>query len=148
MVRGQAPRLDSLSLRWPRDEARARLAYLLSASAVAHLANSRGPNAFRAFLSEWRDVGDMEIAMRGVYQLQPELFEREWRSMVRRRYGWLLAISQVTVFWVAIAGLVFLLGIARPRRNRERLEELRREEYMIPAVTGESLPDEDEDIRS
>jgi hypothetical protein len=132
LVRGHAPRLDSLSLSWPREAPRARLAYLLSASAVAHLANSRGTVAFAAFLSEWRATGDMEAAMRGVYQLQPELFEREWRSMVRRRYGWLLALSQVTVFWVAIAGLVFLLGIARRRRNRERLEALRREEYMIP----------------
>jgi hypothetical protein len=27
---------------------------------------------------------------------------------------------------------VFVLGILRRRRNRERLEQLRREEYMLP----------------
>jgi hypothetical protein len=137
LLRGQTPPLDSLSLGWPRNEGRARLAYLLSASAVAHLASSRGERAFAAFLADWREHGDMEAAMRNVYQLNLALFEREWRAMVRRRYGWLLALSQVTVFWVAVAALVFILGIARRKRNRERLEELRREEYMIPAVTGE-----------
>src|SRR5690606_24658683 len=84
--------------RGPRGEARARLAYLLSASAVRHLATSRGEEAFAAFIAEWRRVGSMESAMRNVYQITLWQFEREWREMVKRRYGWLLAISQIGAF--------------------------------------------------
>ncbi len=143
LVRGQAPPLDSLSLDWPRREVQARLAYLLSASAVAYLAESRGIPAFSAFLAEWRETGSMDAAMRSVYQLNTELYERDWRRMVRRRYGWLLAISQMAIFWLGVIVLVFVLGIFRRQRNRERLEALRREEYMIPATTGEAdVPEE------
>lgn len=138
LLRGTAPPLDSLTLGWPRGEARARLAYLLSASAVRHLATSRGEPAFAAFIAEWRRVGSMETAMRSVYQMSLFQFEREWRGMVRRRYGWMLAISQIGAFWGVVAILVFLLGTLRRRRNREKLAELRREEYMLPASTPDT----------
>ena len=45
------------------------------------------------------------------------------------------AITQATILWVGAAVLVFVLGILRRKRNRERLEELRREEYMLPPAT-------------
>ncbi len=138
LLRGSAPPLDSLTLSWPRDEGGARLAYLLSASAVRHLATSRGDQAFNAFIAEWRRVGEMEPAMRTIYQMSLTQFEREWRAMVRRRYGWLLAISHAGVFWGAAALLVFTLGTLRRKRNREKLDEMRREEYMLPASTPES----------
>jgi hypothetical protein len=138
-LRGSAPPLDSLSLGWPSDENQARLAYLLSASAVQHLATSRTPEAFDSLMAVWRREGNLDIALRSVYQMTVPQFEREWRAMVRRRYGWLLAISLVGVFWVVIVLLVLLLGSARRRRNRERLEALRREEYMLPATTGDGI---------
>jgi hypothetical protein len=137
LMRGRAPELDSLTLAWPRAAGDARLAYLLSASAVRHLATSRGEPAFAAFIESWRQHGNIDAAMRSVYQMTPSQFEREWRAMVRRRYGWLLALSQTAVFWFGAAVLVLLLGTLRRKRNREKMEELRREEYMIPSETGE-----------
>ncbi|HUE95357.1 MAG TPA: hypothetical protein VMN39_01795, partial [Longimicrobiaceae bacterium] len=133
LLRGIAQPLDSLTLSWPRRESSARIAYLLSASAVRHLATSRGDPAFEAFLATWRAEGTIDSAIRTVYQMTLSQFEREWRAMVRRRYGWLLALSQITVFWIGLAVLVLVLGTLRRKRNRERLEELRREEYMLPA---------------
>ncbi|MEX2571589.1 MAG: hypothetical protein WD737_09785 [Gemmatimonadota bacterium] len=129
---GNAPALDSLSLAWPRGEARARLAYLLSASAVRHLATSRGEPGFRALMEAWRREGSLDAALRSVYQMTLPQFEDEWRTMVRNRYGWVLALSQLTVFWFAVTMLVLLLGTLRRRRDRERLEALRQEEYMLP----------------
>lgn len=144
LLRGDAPPLDSLTLAWPRGEARARLAYLLSASAVRYLATSRGEAGFAAFIEAWRaDDGGFERAMRSTYQLTSFQFEREWRGMVRARYGWLLAFSQMAVFWFAMVVLVLVLGTFRRRRNRERLEALRREEYMLPPVAGPDYPGEE-----
>lgn len=140
LLRGQAPPFDSLTLAWPRQESRARLAYLLSASAVMYLAESRGYPAFEAFFERWREEGSFEPAFRATYQMTFGQFEREWRAMVRRRYGWLLAISQTAVFWLFVVLLVLILGSRRRRMNRERLEALRREEYMLPPRAG---PDRD-----
>src|SRR5690606_15492882 len=103
ILRGQAPVLDSLTLASPRGEPRARLAYLLSASAVRHLATRSGEPAFTAFFDAWRELGSYDAALRATYQMTPGQFEDEWRAMVRNRYGWLLALSQTGVFWLAIA---------------------------------------------
>ena len=99
----------------------------------------RGEPAFAAFIQEWLREGTLDGAMRNVYQISPSQFEREWRSMVRRRYGWLLAVSQLGVFWGGFALLVILLGSLRRRRNRERMDELRREEYMLPPPSPDGV---------
>jgi hypothetical protein len=137
LLRGHAPPLDSISLAWPREQSRARLAYLLSASAVRYLATSRGEPAFDAFIEAWREQGSLDAAMRSTYQMTTTQFEREWRTMVRRRYGWLLAISQTAVFWFALAVLLIVIGTFRRRHNRERIGRLRREEWMLPPARGE-----------
>ncbi|MGD8279495.1 MAG: hypothetical protein PVH00_15760, partial [Gemmatimonadota bacterium] len=55
---GRAPPLDSLSLDWPRRTVDARIAYMLSASAVSWMYTNGGDNAFRLFLERWRDGRD------------------------------------------------------------------------------------------
>jgi hypothetical protein len=138
LLRRDAPILDSLRLEWPRLAPRARLAYLLSASAVQHLATrGSGEQAFTAFLESWRREGSFDAAMRATYHTSPGQFERDWRAMVRRRYGWLLALSQTAVFWLAITLLFLILGTARRRHNRARLENLRAEDWMLAPGSDE-----------
>lgn len=133
LLRRDAPLLDSLTLSWPRMAGQARLAYLLSASAVHHLATrASGDRAFTAFLQEWRRQGSFEDALRTVYLITPSRFEAEWRAMVRSRYGWLLALSQAGVFWLILTILFLVLGTARRRYDRGRLEDLRQQDRMLP----------------
>jgi hypothetical protein len=129
---GRGPPLDSLTLDWPRAEGRARLAYLLSASAVRHLATRSGEPAFHALLVAWREQGTLEAALRSVYQMTGGQFEREWREMVKRRYGWLLAASQIGAFWVGLTILLLVLGSFRRRRTRAKLERMREQERWEP----------------
>jgi hypothetical protein len=132
LLRGQAPPLDSLTLDWPRLAGRAQLAYLLSASAVRHLATrGSGEQAFAAFLLAWRREGAFDPALRSTYQITAGHFEDDWRDMVSDRYGWLLALSQAGVFWLVITMLFVLLGTARRRYNRARLEDLRAEDRIL-----------------
>jgi hypothetical protein len=121
---GRAPPLDSLRLSWPREAGEARLAYLLSASAVHHLATRAPPGAFEGFLRAWRRTGTFDAALRASHGMTSGQLESEWRQAVRRRYGWLLAISQVGVFWFFAAILVIVLRGIRRKRDRERLEAL------------------------
>jgi hypothetical protein len=129
---GRAPPLDSLALEWPRGAEQARLAYLLSASAVHYLIEIGGEDGFTALLDHWREEGSLDVALRRVYGMTPGQFEQAWGTMVRRRYGWLLAVSQVTVFWVFAALLLLVLFGIRRRRNRERLAALEREDRLLP----------------
>src|SRR5690606_591803 len=124
LLGGGAPPLDSLRLGWPGREADARLAYLLSASAVSFLAERSGLDSFAAFFDAWRREGDFDTALRGTYGLTLTQYEREWRAMVKQRYGWLLALSQMGVVWALVAVLLVLLTFPRRRRNREKLRKM------------------------
>ncbi len=141
---GRGPPLDSLTLSWPREEGRARLAYLLSASAVRHMATRSGDRGFEALLASWRELGSLDLSIRSTYQMTLGQFEREWGGVVRRRYGWLLAISQVGAFWVAVTFLLLGFGSIRKRRNREKLARMEAEERLAPPWVEPELVFEDE----
>lgn len=130
LLTGGAPPLDSLILGWPGRQGDARLAYLLSASAVSFLAEQGGPQSFAAFFDAWRDLGDFDQALRSTYGMTLGGFEEAWRQMVRRRYGWLLALSQVGVMWALVAALLVFITLPRRRRNREKLQQMRVDEWV------------------
>lgn len=129
---GRAPPLDSLTLDWPRGGERARLAYLLSATAVQHLAERSGPEGFAALIAAWQREGSLERAIRSTYGMTLGQFEEEWRGVVKQRYGWLLMLSQMTVFWFFATVLLLVLFGIRRRRDRKRLDVMRAEERMLP----------------
>jgi hypothetical protein len=129
---GRAPPLDSLALTWPRGAEQARLAYLLSASAVSYLVELGGEPAFAALLDTWRREGSFDVALRRVYGMTQGQFEAMWRSMVKRRYGWLLALSQITVLWLVLSMLLFVLYGVRRRRKRRQLAALELDDRLFP----------------
>lgn len=117
---GQAPALDSLTLDFPQRAPEARVAYLLSFTAVRDLYELSGPDAFAMALRRWRDGGDLDAAMRETYGLTLGHFERLWREDVRARYGWLLIVSETVVLWTGFTLLFLALGAwARRRRRRQ-----------------------------
>ena len=122
---GQAPPLDSLELTWPRDQASAGLAYLLSATAVEYLIQESGERGLALFLQRWKSEGSLDQAMRSVYGLTVGQFEEDWKVYVRRRYGWLFVVSHSSVFWIVLAASLILMVRARRGRNREALARLR-----------------------
>ncbi|HSY80582.1 MAG TPA: hypothetical protein VK807_02420, partial [Gemmatimonadaceae bacterium] len=99
--------------------------YALAYRAVADLA-ARDPQRGLALLfADWRDTGSLERAVRRAYGVTIEGFETDWRSRVRRRYGVLALVTDISV--ASLLLLVFLtpLYIARRRRDRERMAALR-----------------------
>jgi hypothetical protein len=139
----RAPPLDSLTLDWPLMAADARMAYLLSASAVQYLYSLGPPETFERFLEVWAESGSFEQALREVYIVASPQFERLWRADVRRRFGWLQIIAQSMFVWTVLAALVIVLFLIRRRRDRRRLRQLEGQEPPdLPAYwLGE---DEDE----
>lgn len=141
----RAPPLDSLTLRWPVGEADARIAYLLSASAVAYLVELSGERGLRIFLRRWRSTVDFEGAFRATYGLTRSQFEEDWRRHVKRRFGWTVILSHSAVFWLVAALVLGVLFWIRRRRDRARLARLRASEPPDDPAYWErpdALPDE------
>jgi hypothetical protein len=136
-VTGGTPPLDSLNLDWPRGERDARMAYLLSATAVDYLRRRGGERGMELLFANWREQKDFEAAMRTTFGITFGQFEEEWRHDVRTRYGWLALLSNVAVIWLVAAGLVLAAWIPRRRRNRRKLAGMDAEEHMLPPIRPE-----------
>lgn len=128
LATGRLPPLDSLALSWPRDRASADLAYLLAASAVEFLVDRSGERGVEILLARWNREGSFESAVRGTYGLTGSQLEEAWRRFIRSRYGWLAVLSGSLFFWLLAGGLLGVLFLIRRRRDRAKLERLRREE--------------------
>lgn len=122
---GGAPDLDSLRLAWPRRQARAELAYMLSGTAVEYLVKGSGTRGLEVLFRRWRELGDFETALRRVYGVTTSQFAEDWREYVKDSYGWLFVLSHSVVFWLFLS--LVLLGMVwiRRRRNRTAMARLR-----------------------
>jgi Peptidase MA superfamily len=136
---GKAPPLDSLEMAWPRSAARARLAYLLSATMVDHLRRRGGERGFALLMDNWRREGSLDRSVRVTYGMTMGQLEAEWRRDVRRRYGWLSVMTNVGLIWVVALLLGFAAIIPRRMRNRKRLDEMERELRMLPPPRADGL---------
>ncbi len=151
LVREGSP-LDSLTLSWPRDEAKARTAYLLSATTVEYLVVEGGPRALEVLFRRWKELGNFERAFRATFGSTTAQFEEEWRRYVESHYGWLFVLSHSAVFWMLLSlVLVAMAGVRRGAR-RERMARLRAEDapdrpsyWLAPdgLREGDSGPDPD-----
>jgi hypothetical protein len=123
-VRQQAPSLDSLALEWPEGATDARVAYLLSASAVQFLVDQSGERGLRVFLENWKSSGSFDDALGRTYGMTAGIFERDWRRAVRARYGWAVILSNTLVLWGIIGLLIVVLYVVRRKRDRKRYQRL------------------------
>ncbi|HEX6912734.1 MAG TPA: hypothetical protein VF142_20170 [Longimicrobium sp.] len=136
---GRAPPLDSLALEWPRSAGRARLAYLLSATMVDHLRRRGGERGFALLMDNWRREGSLDRSVRVTFGMTMGQLEDEWRKDVRRRYGWLSMVGNVGIIWVVALLLGFAAIIPRRIRNRRRIEDMERENRMLPPPRADGV---------
>lgn len=127
-LRGGSDRLRRISLIFPRDPEGARMAYLLSYTAVQELISLSGDRGLRAFLAGLGAGERTDQAFRRVFGLTESQFEERWEDSVRARYGLLYTLSRAGVFWLFVSILVVWVASRRRRHNRERLEAMRQAE--------------------
>ena len=124
LARDASP-LDSLTFSWPRDEARARTAYLLSATTVEYLVVESGPRGLEVLFRQWKELGSFERAFRATFGTTTAQFEEDWRRYVESRYGWLFVLSHSAVFWMFLSVILLAMAVVRRGVSRERMARLR-----------------------
>lgn len=120
------PTLDGLERMFYQGSGAADLAYALAHRAVLDLTLRGGDAGFARFLNTWRTTQSFERALRQGYGVTSAGFEGSWRSETRRRYG---ALALLTNLSLAIGVFALVLGPfvwQRRRRDRARLEAMRR----------------------
>lgn len=126
--------LGDLSWSFPREPGEARLAYLLSYTAVHELAALGGDAGLAFLFAQLRDGASLDAAMRRVFGLTEAQFQERWRKRVIRRYGMLYILSRASLFWLTVTLLLLWLGGRRRRRDRQRMQALREAERREAAV--------------
>jgi len=130
LFRGGSSTLSDVDLRFRSNSEDVRTAYLLSYTVVQELYALGGEAGLAALMRSLREGDSLDVAVRRVYGLTQEQFERRWRTTVMDRYGWLYLLTRAALFWLLITVFVFVVGVRRFRRDRHRLEEMREAERI------------------
>ena len=140
LMRGGQSILYDLDRRF-RSGREPQTAYILSYTAVDALRSLGGEPGLQALFAALRDGDRFDAAVRRVYGITAEQFERRWRERVLDRYGWLYLLSRTGFVWLAVTFLIIGLGVARLRHDRRRLAEMRERERREAAAETASVDD-------
>jgi len=153
VLRGM-PHFENLDRYFNSGESRAQQGYALAQRAVAEIAELDRERGLSLFFVQWRETQSFDVALRRAYGVTEPEMEARWRSNTRRRYGGLALFADVTVGALALLLLLGPAWIARRRRDRRRLAQMRvadaaqeareREsalEALLSGIIDESPPD-------
>jgi len=136
LFRGGSSTLTDVDLRFRSNSEDVRTAYLLSYTVVQELHALGGEAGLAVLMRGLREGESLDVALRSVYGLTQEQFERKWRTTVMDRYGWLYLLTRAALFWLLITVFVFVVGVRRFRRDRRRLEQMREAERISATEHG------------
>jgi len=103
----------------------AQNAYALAYRAVVELAALDPDRGLAPFFASWKREQSLDRALRRTFGMTLSGFEQYSQQLTRRRYGALALVSDVTVGGLVLLIIIFPLYLARRRRDRRRMAELR-----------------------
>jgi hypothetical protein len=125
LLRGVTPSLADLDVHIREGgAAEAQASYALATTAVLMLERMGGERGLKPLIDALSGSSDFDLALRATYQITAGQFEEQWRKELKRRYGWLLLLTSLTVFWAFATLLLIALWARRRRRDRGRREAL------------------------
>lgn len=127
------PSLDALDDQLTGGAEEARGAYALSHRAVAELAALDPARGLSLLFVNWKESGRLDNAVRRSYGLTLDGFEERWQQRTRLRYGVLAVVGDLTVATMFALVIMIPLSVARRRRDRERMDRLRRADRLLDA---------------
>jgi hypothetical protein len=136
------PTLEELEASFGGGATAAQSAYALAYRAVVELAVLNPNGGLTQFFTYWKQTRSMERAMRRAYGMTTTDFERRWRTRTRTQYGVLALVSNVTIGALLLLFVLTPLYLARRRRDRLRLENMRAADAAAEAAARESAINE------
>ncbi len=136
------PPLDSLDAGFRAGAARADAAYALSYRAVAELAALDPDRGLSLLFAYWPAERSLDRAVRAAYGMTLAGFEKRWQERTMRRYGGLAILANVTLAAGILAVVVVPLYLARRRRDRARMDALKRADEAAERAERESALEE------
>lgn len=122
--------LDAIDESWPRDGARARLAYAQSFGLVAFADELSGRGAPRRMVAAMRRGQAFERAFERAYGVRPAILERLWRERLADRM-WRIPLYVLGGLLNAAMGLLAVVAVVKVRRvRRRRLAEMEARESL------------------
>ena len=119
--------LEDLMFHWPRDERKARIAYLQSKVFVAYLERRGDLKPIIAYMQKGKPA-DSAIGMATGYPLA--VLEQRWLNYLKRSHTWLFVLFRSEVVWSG-AALLFLAAYWRVRlRKKRKLRRMELEEEL------------------
>jgi hypothetical protein len=120
LMAGAVPTFGQVNRDIRSGAAHAETAYALATAAVVYLERLGGERGLEQFLANLVDTRDFDRALRVTHNVTFGQFEVLWQKDLRKRYGWVLFFSSLTVFWTILAAVLLSLWGWRRRRDRAR----------------------------
>lgn len=117
---------------------RASYAYALSHLAVSEMSGIDARRGLANFFTYWKETGSYERAVRQAFGMTTAGFDDYWHSRVRRRYGALALMANLSLAFGFVAVLIGPAYFAKRRRNRIRIEQMRAAEAAHEARVRQS----------
>ncbi len=126
--------LHELSRGFPRNSARAHLAYAQSADLVAYIRSAHGPDALPTLVREMAKGERFEVAIRIATSQSIDELDLAWRARLQDSGFSLTPLMDEGIWWGLGALLLPLAWFVVRRRNRIRMDRWRREEVLEDAL--------------
>ena len=117
---GAAPSFGQVNRDIRSGAAHAETAYALATAAVVFLERLGGDRGLEHFLANLAETQDFDRALRTTHSITQGQFEVLWQRDLRKRYGWVLFFSSLTVFWTVLAVVLLSLWGLRRRHDKGR----------------------------
>lgn len=119
------PSLERLDEGFTQGSEVAQRSYALAHRAVAELAALDPARGLTLLFRHWQEEASFEAALRRAYGLSSADFERHWHGRVRRQYGVLALVADLSVLSIFLVLLLGPLWWQRRQRQRLRLARMR-----------------------
>jgi hypothetical protein len=129
-------------------ESEASLAYGEALAAVSYLIETGGWEAFKIFIQNLKQRGNMELAMQAALGMGLDEFEAEWIATMKRRYLWLVIFDYrliISILFIVLFLSAYLIKIKNTRKIKQNWEK---EDIEIYQAHEENTLDQENSIQN
>jgi hypothetical protein len=126
--------LSELDAQFPDDPYRVNIAYAESADFVRFLLKSADRARFAGMIERVKAGQAFDRALGDAYGSDERKLEYEWREELKKKYGYLPALTGTSFVWVGVVVLMAAGWVRKKKRDKAKLDQWEREEAALDAA--------------